>query len=198
MILAVAVFVGFLAVLVRYRRESIKHLAAIPLRHAWLLGVALVLQIPFLRSPAAPLEQLRVQQILFVSSLLILVFFVGLNWRLAGMLIVGAGLVGNLVVILANGGAMPISPGTLVKINPGSQPADWTPGTHYPGSKDVILEKEDTRLAGLSDALALRIPLMKRAAFSLGDLLIALGVVFVMLDGRLTVPRPGKGAVHET
>lgn len=180
MILGWAVLLGFLLALVRFRKFTLKHLAEIPMRQAWLILVALVLQLPFLRAPETPLDQLRFQQVLFLSSLGVLVLFVGLNWRLLGALVLGMGLALNLLVILANGGAMPIAPETLVKINPGSQPDDWMEGQHYAGSKDVILNEEGTRFQQLSDIYAWIFSFPGRAAYSLGDFVIAGGIILIM------------------
>lgn len=188
MILAWAVLLGFLLALVRYRKNTLKHLAEIPMRQAWLILAALVLQIPFLRAPQVPLEQLRFQQVLFLSSFGFLLLFVGLNWRILGALVLGVGLVLNLLVILANGGAMPIAPETLVKINPGSQPGDWIEGQHYHRSKDVVLNKEGTRFQQLSDIYAWTAAFPGRAAYSLGDFVIAGGIILIM-QGFLTPRR---------
>jgi hypothetical protein len=198
LILAWAVLLGFLLALVRYRKNTLKHLAEIPMKQAWLILAALVLQIPFLRAPQAPLDQLRFQQVLFLASFGVLILFVGLNWRLLGALVLGAGLVLNLLVILANGGAMPISPETLVKINPGSQPADWMEGQHYHGSKDVILNEEGTRYQQLSDIYAWTSSFPGRAAYSLGDFVIAAGLILIMQGFATPVKKFSKGDFHAT
>jgi len=192
LILAWAVLLGFLLALVRFRKNTLKRLAEIPMRQAWLILAALVLQIPFLRAPQEPLEQLRFQQVLFVSSFGVLILFVGLNWRLLGALVLGAGLVLNLLVILANGGAMPISPETLVKINPGSQPADWIEGQHYKRSKDVILNEEDIRYQQLSDVYACTFSIPGRAAYSLGDFVIAAGLILIIQGFPIPVVKQKK------
>ncbi len=196
MILALAVLVGLLVAWMRFGRNTPQRLAEIPIHSAWLIAGALALQIPFLRSPAVPLEQLKLQQALFVGSFVFLLIFVGLNWRLLGAWVFGVGLVCNLVVILANGGAMPISPETLAKINPGSSQENWVEGQHYNRSKDVILLKENTRMAEISDIHALTVPVPVRAAFSLGDILIAIGIVLFMQDVRTPIPNFIRGDRH--
>jgi hypothetical protein len=119
---------------------------------------------------------------LFVGSLLLLLAFVWRNRRLAGVLILGVGVVCNLLVIAANGGSMPITPETLVEINPGSTAEQWPEGVHYGGSKDVIRERENTELWVLSDILVSPLAFPVPIAFSLGDLVIAVGIV-VLLQG---------------
>ncbi len=176
MILALAVVLGFAASLVRYRGRTFSQLAAIPLHSAWLALFALVLQWPLLRVPAGASKQLIVQQALFLLSHLLLLAFVWLNRRLIGIQIVGLGVICNLAAIVVNGGFMPITPETLVQINPGSTAEQWLVGTHYGYSKDVILSQEATRLWALSDILVLPPPFPWPTAFSVGDLFIALGI----------------------
>ena len=85
MILASAVVLGFVASFVRYRRHTLDQLAAIPLHWTWLALVALVLQWPLIRAPGGDVRQVAVQQALFLLSHLLLLLFVGRNWRLPGI-----------------------------------------------------------------------------------------------------------------
>lgn len=187
MILALAVVLGVVASLARHRSRAPAQIARIELRWAWLALLALGLQWPLLRAPGGPTKDLLVQQVLFLLSHLLLLAFVWRNRRLPGFLVVGLGVTCNLLVILANGGFMPITPETLTRINPGSTPAGWSIGMHYGYSKDVILMQEGTRLWLLSDVLVLPPPFPWPTAFSLGDLLIALGIV-LLLQGPGTAP----------
>ncbi len=93
-----------------------ERMAAIHLRCAWLVLLALALQWPLLRAPAGLRLQIAAQQVLFLASHLLLLAFVGLNWRSTAVKIIGLGVVCNLIVIVANGGLMPITPETLVRI----------------------------------------------------------------------------------
>ena len=180
MILALAVVVGLLAGLIRYRGSALERIAAISLRHAWLVLLALALQLPLLRAEAGPRQHIAVQQALFLASHLLLLAFVALNRRSTAIKIAGVGVVCNLIVILANGGLMPIAPETLVQINPGSSLAQFPIGSHYGYSKDVILPRQGTALWLLSDILALPPPFPWPAAFSLGDLIIAVAIIVLM------------------
>jgi len=190
MILALAVVVGLAASWARHRSRTARQIAAIPLRWAWLVLLAVVLQIPLLRASFAPTEQVTLQQALFLVSHLLLLVFVWQNRRLLAIQILGVGVILNLLVTLINGGFMPISPETLAQINPGSSAEQWTVGYHYGRSKDAILLREETQLWMLSDMLVLPPPFPWPTAFSLGDLLLALGIV-VLLQG------PGRGRKEE-
>jgi len=188
MILALAVVVGLIAGLIRYRGGALERMAAISLRWAWLVLLALALQWPLLRAPAGLREHSSVQQVLFLISHLLLLAFVGLNWQSTAVRIVGLGVLCNLIVIVANGGLMPITPETLVQINQGSSLAQWPAGAHYGYSKDIILLRQDTALWLLSDILVLPPPFPWPTAFSLGDLIISGGLI-LLLQGSPTSPR---------
>jgi len=186
MILVLAVALGVVASLVRYRGRALEQIAAIPLRSAWLAPLAVVLQVPLLRAAAGPTQHLVWQQVLFLVSHLLLLILVWRNRRLAGMQLVGLGVICNLVVILANGGFMPITPETLVRINPGTTLEQWPLGLHYGFSKDVILLQAEIRLWPLADVLVIPPPFPWPTAFSPGDLLIAAGVVLLLLNPRIS------------
>lgn len=185
MILAGAVVLGLIASLVRHRGHTASQIAAISLRSTWLVLLALALQIPLLRAAGGSTEELGVEQALFLSSHLLLLAFVWRNRRLTAIQIFGLGVLCNLVVILANGGFMPITPETLVRINRGSSLGQWPIGLHYHFSKDIILSRKETRLWALSDILVVPPPFPWPTAFSLGDLLIAVGIVVLMQGPRI-------------
>lgn len=190
MILAAAVIVGLVASLIRHRHQTISQIASIPLRSIWLALLALVLQIPLLRAPSGPTQPLGIQQSLFLLSSLLLLAFVWRNRRLVGIQIVGLGVLCNILVIATNGGFMPITPETLVRINLGSTLDQWTVGFHYGGSKDVILPRASTNLWPLSDILVVPPPFPWPTAFSPGDVLIAIGIV-VLLQGSANPRQTG-------
>jgi len=186
MILILAVAVGMAAGLARFRGHVLERIAAIPLRSAWLALLALALQWPLLRMPTGP-GQHGVEQALFILSHLLLLAFVWRNRQLAAIRVAGLGVICNLVVILANSGYMPIMPETLVRINPGTTLATWPVGMHYGGSKDLILSRPQTALWLLSDILVVPRPFPWPVAFSLGDLIVAAGVI-----GLLCCPPPAQ------
>lgn len=189
MILTLAVILGLIASTIRNRSDTASRLASITLHAPWLALVALAFQVPLLRAPSGPTQQVVAAQALFLLSHLLLLTFVWLNRRFVGIQVVGLGVLCNLAVILTNGGFMPITPDTLVRINPGSTLDHWTVGFHYGYSKDVILTAQDTVLRVLSDMLVLPPPFPWPTAFSVGDLLIAAGII-VLLQGPVSVPEP--------
>lgn len=197
MILVLAVVLGLFASLVRHRSRVFSQVARIQLEWAWLALLALALQWPLLRAPAGPASDLGIQQTLFLLAHLLLLAFVWRNRRLPGILVVGLGVVCNLLVILVNGGFMPITPETLVRINPVSTLDQWPVGTHYAYSKDIILEQGGSRLWVLADILTVPSPFPWPTAFSLGDLFIAAGIV-LLLQGPGLLPGSRAAGTRST
>lgn len=188
MILSLAVILGLIASIIRHRSEAASQIASISLHSPWLVLVSLALQVPLLRAPFGPTQEVTGAQVAFLLSHLLLLTFVWLNRRVLGIRIVGIGVLFNLLAVLSNGGFMPITPQTLVRINPGSALEQWTLGFHYGSSKDIILLQHDTALWVLSDILMLPPPFPWPTAFSLGDLLIAAGIILT-LQGPVSLPR---------
>lgn len=123
--------------------------------------------------------------ILLISSLIILLVFSILNIRKMSFWPISLGFLLNFLVIAVNGGFMPISLDTVARLTSGSENT-WIIGQRFGYSKDVILSPELTKLAFLSDRFTFTNFLGSNVAFSVGDILIAVGVVWLlwMLGGK--------------
>lgn len=115
-----------------------------------------------------------------VSSQAILLLFAWFNRKYSAFWVLGLGLLLNLTVIILNGGLMPISRETLVKLKLDTPITDWQVGGRVGNSKDILLLPVQTRLGWLSDRFVLPTWFPYKAAFSLGDLLIALGAIWLL------------------
>ena len=120
-------------------------------------------------------------------SLFVFLAFLWLNGRLPGMPVLMAGVVLNLLVILLNGGWMPISPETASHLPGGTSVEMDGPGKRF-GQKDILLSPRDTRLAFLADRFLLPDWLHYQVAFSLGDILVSVGAFWLLASGG---SRPG-------
>lgn len=180
MILLAAVLIGLCAGLLRAlcSRSSFR---APPLRMAGLVIVALSLQFMAFGLPATR-EGLPVPLVasMLVASLVLLLVFAWVNRRQAGFWLLGLGLALNLAVIAANGGLMPINPENASRLVPQVASEEWKSGRRFGLGKDVVLKENQTHLAPLSDRFLLPAWSPARAAFSLGDILIALGAVSLL------------------
>ncbi len=130
----------------------------------------------------------NIVRVLFVLSLLLLLVFSIFNIRKTGFWLIGFGFLCNFAVILLNGGFMPISFETASKISAQSG-TTLVVGQRFGYTKDVVLAPETIKLAFLSDRFVINNFLGSNIAFSLGDLLISVGVVWLLwtLGGK---PQP--------
>ena len=123
-------------------------------------------------------------------SQLVLLGFVWFNRDLVGVRIFGLGLILNLIVILLNNGLMPLAPETAQALFPEVSPSVWQIGSRPGMSKNILLLYEDTRLAWLSDSILLPEWFPWTRALSPGDLLIALGVFWLLAIENPVKPTP--------
>jgi hypothetical protein len=142
-------------------------LVEVRLRHAWAIFAALGLQILALELPGLSDGS---RAALVVASYPVGAVFLAANRRLPGMPLVALGGVLNLAAICANGGVMPASPSALAGAG---LPVD-EPG--FQNSAAVA----DPRLAFLGDVFHIPASWPLSNVFSVGDVLIALGVAWAL------------------
>jgi hypothetical protein len=161
------------------RLESI---AETRFRWGWLALVALAIQV-VLFSPVAGNGLGEAGRWIYVGSTALVVLVVVLNLRLAGLPIVLAGALSNLAAILANGGSMPASPSALAAVGQtvGEGPTNSTVLAH-------------PALEPLTDIFATPAWLPLANIFSIGDVLIAIGVA-VAIVAAMRAPAPGRQPV---
>lgn len=153
------------------------------LRWVWLVLLAFVPQffafvLPTTRA-AIPTAWIPIA---LVGSQALLLLFAILNIRQTGFWLLAGGLLLNLTVILLNGGMMPISPETIQTLYPNAPAGAWQLGQRFGVGKDVVLPAAETTLWFLSDCLVLPSWIPYKVAFSLGDVLIALGAFWTLLS----------------
>lgn len=115
--------------------------------------------------------------VILVWSQLVLLGFVLLNSRRPGMPFLGLGLAMNFVVILANGGMMPLTPQTASRI---SSIDTWAAGARFGPGKSVVVPTQTTTLGSLSDRIMLPEWFPYQAAYSLGDVFILAGALVLL------------------
>lgn len=121
-------------------------------------------------------------------SYLLLFAAIWANRRLPGMPWIGLGTMANFAVIAANGWRMPVSAEGLAVFGGGESAA------FLAGHGDFLhsLQTEDTRLAFLGDVLHLPPSLHIRQLFSIGDVLIGIGI-FLLIQTLMLAPGGGTG-----
>jgi hypothetical protein len=183
LLLVLAAVIGTLGGL--WHGGALRHFARLPFRWPGLFLGGLVLRaVAF--SPLVPHSGVAIG--LYLAALACLVGGMAANRRIVGMELVLAGLVLNALVILANGGAMPVSADALRLV--GRYDFALQLGAVGPIGH-AQLATPDTRLRFLADIIPLSpVPFFQTVA-SVGDLLIAAGVLVIFYFGTLR-PLPAR------
>lgn len=163
------VLAGFLRATIQRRRLKFPKF-----RRLWLVVLALLLMLAANRIRLA--DPVASAALIFSQGLPLI--FAWLNRRQPGLWLLGLGLALNLAAISLNGGFMPISPETLLAL--GLPPESWVIGQRLGMTKDLVLPGAETNLWPLSDWLISPAWFPIRGAFSIGDVLVAAGVFWVL------------------
>ena len=168
-----------LGLLVRGRLEG---LAALRLRWAWLAVAGLLVQVVLFSETGNELAGAYGPTI-YVASTLAVFVAVARNLRVTGMPLVALGSLSNLVAISANGGFMPADPAAL-----------HAAGLDGPGSHTNSIVLENPAFEPLTDIFAIPASLPLANVFSVGDVLLGIGIVVVIVAAMRSRP-PTEGVV---
>jgi hypothetical protein len=152
----------------------------------FLLQAGLVLYVP---------GQTTFQMVILLLSHLALILIMVINYHLAGAKLFALGIALNVIVMVANGGWMPVSPHIYHFVHP---ERTISIGTRPPSSKNVILPQAETNLWILSDIIPLILP-RRRTAISIGDLFLVIGVAQFIFQttSKKNRPDPGNNQIAE-
>jgi hypothetical protein len=169
MLWILAIAVGLVVALAS--RGSLGNLAGLRFRWPWLLVVAVGVREVIVFSPLSKLDG---AQYAYVVSLGVIVLWTLWHFqRLPGVVLVSIGSLSNLLVVVANGGHMPVAAGIARTQLQGILLVRGTIGQY-------TLMGPDTHLNQLGDWISLT-PLP--AGYSPGDILIAIGIAAVIVIG---------------
>jgi hypothetical protein len=163
------------------------------LQHLWLVCVAFLPQfiVIYLPNSRGQFADWLVAGFLLASQIL-LFGFAWLNRRISGMPILIFGVALNLAVMGANHGFMPISPQTAGHLISENSLADIRLGSPI-GQKDILLYPQDTRFEWLADRFLIPAWFPYRAAFSLGDVFIAIGAFWMLAKPGFLIQFMNRG-----
>ena len=138
---------------------------------AWLAIAGLLVQVVLFSGPVAEAVGDLGPPIYMASTAAVLVAVLR-NWRIPGLAVVALGATSNLAAIVANGGVIPASPGAVAAL-------DLEDRAGF--SNSVVMT--DPALGPLTDIFALPAWLPFANVFSVGDVLIGVGVAVVIVLG---------------
>jgi len=183
MVLLIGIIAGFIALLIRSKIKR-KPIRVIELKYWWLVIVAFIPQVFafYFSVGALRLPDEWIPTIL-VSTQIVLLLFVWLNRRLSGMWLSGVGLILNFLVIISNGGFMPISPEMVSRyLIHNETDGSWQVGKRLLSTKDIVIPPAETKLFIFSDRFAIPEWFHYPVVFSLGDVLISLGIFWLIFS----------------
>ncbi len=155
--------------------SDLRRLGQIRLRHTWLVWLALATQVVVI----SVLPDGGWNQGAHLATYGLAALFAVLNLRCAGTWVIGLGGLANLAAILANGGIMPASPAAL-------EASGWQAAPGQFANSAVVAQP---RLAFLGDVFATASWLPVSSVFSVGDVIIVVGVaLFLDRTCRAAVP----------
>ncbi len=169
------------------RGGRVERLADFPFRHVWLVFAAFGVQL-FLRPPVAggDMEWVRAAApYVYPSAYYMLLLCFLLNRRAPGAGWLAGGALANLAVITANGGKMPVDGEILLRLGQVEIYEALASGR----SLTHELLTSQSRLPWLADCLKGTPPFPNPSVFSVGDVLLAVGV-FILVQATM-VARPG-------
>ncbi|HET6529865.1 MAG TPA: DUF5317 domain-containing protein [Actinoplanes sp.] len=175
--LTVYIAVGML-VLVALTGRPVKRLAEVHIRHVWLLWAALADQI--LVISIIPDTHPTALAAAHVASYALAAACLWLNRRIPGILVIGAGALLNGLTIAVNGGTLPASRSALEASGHAGAPGEFANWAVLP----------DAKLAILGDIFATPSWLPGNNVFSIGDVLIWVGLGWLLWR----TCRPGRQA----
>lgn len=156
------------------RRGHLRALAGLHFRWWWLIVVAIGLKFVLVRTPDLSPWLLAYGSALHAVVYALLLTPLVSNLRLPGMALITTGTLLNAVVIIVNGGRMPVSERTLAALGKTSTIEAIAQGR----SVTHLLMDPDTVFPLLGDWIGLPPPWT--AAASIGDFLLAAGVIWLI------------------
>lgn len=181
MFILYAVLIGLLLGFVAGGRPA--GLAELHLRWSWIIVAGLFIQVVLFSEPVSERVGALGPPIYMASTAMVIAAILA-NRAIMGMVVVAVGAASNLAAIVANGGYMPV----------GAQAAA-TLGARHPATYSNSIQVPDPALAPLTDIFALPAWVPFANVFSVGDVVIGIGVALVIVFAMRARTAPAGPAV---
>lgn len=159
------------------RGGKLSRLGDLSLRHFWLVFVAFGIQLALHTHALADVPLIvSVAPFLYPVAYFVLLYCFTLNRKVQGVWGLAAGTASNMLAIIANGGKMPVDGDALVALGHGPVRDAFASGH----SLTHTIITDQTRLPWLGDVFCGTPPFPNPTIFSLGDVLLGIGVFFLV------------------
>lgn len=183
----------FLGLIIGYLcRGKMLRLGEIPLRFGWFAVMLLAVR-GIVSSASFQNSVPNVETVSSVAFVLLLVGMMGMLWfnlHIAGVPLIALGISMNLVVLVANGGYMPVSLRALERINAVDMAGHLAAGERIMHS---VAMTDSSRLPWLADWVIVPAVLSIMAVASPGDVLIGTGFTYLLVCGMIGRPNGLRG-----
>lgn len=179
--------VGFL------RRGSLRGFLDIRLKYGWMFPILLAVQLMMYWLQAKYAWASTISTYVFMSVYIIGFVFLWLNRKEKGFIILLIGAFLNFLVMVANGGRMPVSLEAAQAVLDPFYVETLRQGIVY--GKHVALT-ESTRLAFLGDIIPLTKPYYKHQVISIGDVVMGIGIFLYIQQLMLNKKKESQPAVQ--
>ncbi|MCG0275308.1 MAG: DUF5317 domain-containing protein [Thermosediminibacteraceae bacterium] len=174
--MALSIIVGIL------RRGKFKNLAEIPLKKVEIIFLSFIIRyIPLFMKSSFKEFFSEYMLLISVTSYVLLLYGLCSNWHLKPMRLVALGVLLNFLAIIASGGKMPVS---LWAVDAAGL-EEFKSDLFNPDYPYHVAMTSTTRLKIFGDIIPLPRPYPRPKVFSIGDLLMAIGVFFLVQEAML-------------
>lgn len=149
-----------------------------------IVGVGIVSTFVFQLIVVANFNETLVRVLFPLTLVSLLIFFWSWNHFL-GFWIGSVGLIANLLVVVANGGLMPIDAKILEEHGEVSLLENHDSGSWLEGSKYQLVVGDDGKLLFLADSIQIPVGNRGTAVLSPGDIVLFLGTLTIIIEGFL-------------
>jgi hypothetical protein len=171
------------------RRGSFKNFSLLNLRYGWIFPLLLVIEIIVFSFQNQFKVLGEISSYIFMAVYVVGLLFLFINRKNPGFVIIFIGVFLNFLVMVLNGGRMPVSVHAATVLDPGY--IDALKSSLY--AKHEVLN-QSTKLGFLGDIIPLTKPYPHTQIISIGDVIMNIGIFLFIQHLMVRLPRNKKGS----